>query len=299
MSESDLKIILATMRPPFLLLPPVCVLLGLSTAVYSGSEISALHVALAFIGALASHISVNALNEYSDFKSGLDFRTEPTPFSGGSKTLPKNPQKAHLTLISGLVTLGITAGVGAYFLAIRGLWLLPIGGLGVLVIAAYTPIITRNATVCLIAPGLGFGTFMVMGTHFVLSGHYTWASFVASLVPFFLVSNLLLINQFPDVDADRGVGRNHFPIVIGRKKSAWIFNGFHVATYLSVISGWILGVFPVTALIALLSLVLAFPTMAGASRYADDIPNLMPTLAKNVILNLVTPVLLAVGLLIG
>jgi 1,4-dihydroxy-2-naphthoate octaprenyltransferase len=34
------------------------------------------------------HVAVNALNEASDYKTGIDFNTERTPFSGGSGTLP-------------------------------------------------------------------------------------------------------------------------------------------------------------------------------------------------------------------
>ena len=45
---------------------------------------------LALAGGLLAHISVNALNEYLDFTSGLDLTTLRTPFSGGSGTLPAN-----------------------------------------------------------------------------------------------------------------------------------------------------------------------------------------------------------------
>jgi len=45
---------------------------------------------------------------------------------------------------------------------------------------------------------------------------------MASLVPFFLVSDLLLLNQFPDAAADERVGRKHIPILIGRRASSFI-----------------------------------------------------------------------------
>ena len=178
-------VIFGPMRLPFLILTPACVLLGAATASWSGAEIDLYYLTLAFVGAVASHISVNALNEYHDFKSGLDFNTQPTPFSGGSGTLPKHPDKAHVALITGLISLVVIAVVGIYFLYVRGLWLLPVGLLGVVTIVAYTKWITRNPFLCLVAPGLGFGPLMVMGTDFVLSGSYSWTSFVASLVPFF------------------------------------------------------------------------------------------------------------------
>jgi 1,4-dihydroxy-2-naphthoate octaprenyltransferase len=70
---------------------------------------------------------------------------------------------------------------------------------------------------CWLAPGLGFGPLMVMGTEVALAGQYTLEGFVASLVPFFLVNNLLLLNQYPDIEADKAVGRRHFLVVYGRE----------------------------------------------------------------------------------
>ena len=170
MSNTNRDAVLGPMRLPFLLLNPACVGLGAATATWTGSEISVFYLILVFIGAVSAHISVNALNEYSDFKSGLDFNTKPTPFSGGSGTLPKSPEKAHFALITGIIAIAITAIIGIYFLFVRGFWLLPLGVLGLFTIVAYTDWLTKNPFLCLIAPGLGFGPLMVMGTDFVLSG---------------------------------------------------------------------------------------------------------------------------------
>lgn len=274
-------------------------MLGAATATWSGSEINLYYLILAFVGAFSAHISVNALNEYHDFMSGLDFRTQPTTFSGGSGTLPKTPEKAHFALITGISTLVITALIGIYFLYVRGLWLLPLGATGLIIVVTYTKWITRSPLLCLIVPGLGFGPLMVMGTDFVLTGSYSWTSFVASLVPFFLVSDLLLLNQFPDVEADKWAGRRHLPIAIGRKASAKVYVVFLAATYMAIILGYISGTLPLEGFLALASIVLAIPTVRGVSRYADDIPRLIPYMGRNVIINILTPVLLAIGLFIG
>jgi 1,4-dihydroxy-2-naphthoate octaprenyltransferase len=274
-------------------------MLGAATAAWSGAEIDLHYLALAFVGAVASHISVNALNEYHDFTSGLDFNTQPTPFSGGSGTLPKNPDKAHVALITGLISLVVIVIVGIYFLSVRGLWLLPVGLLGIVTIVAYTKWITKNPFFCLIAPGLGFGPLMVMGTDFALSGSYSWASFVASLVPFFLVSNLLLLNQFPDVEADKGVGRHHFPIAIGRESSVRLYVMFLVGAYLAIIFGYITGSLPLTGFLALGSIIIAVPTVRGVARFANDVDRLIPYMGRNVVIIILTPVLLAIGLFIS
>ncbi len=299
MSNTLGAVIFGPMRLPFLILTPACVLLGAATASRSGAEINLYYLVLAFVGAVASHISVNALNEYHDFKSGLDFNTQPTPFSGGSGTLPKNPDKAQVALITGLISLVVIAIVGIYFLYVRGLWLLPVGLLGIVTIVAYTKWLTRTPFLCLIAPGLGFGPLMVMGTDFALSGSYSWTSFVASLVPFFLVSDLLLLNQFPDVEADRGVGRHHFPIAIGREASVRLYVVFLAGAYLAIIFGYITGNLPLTGFLALGSIIIAVPTVKGVARFANDVPRLIPYMGRNVVIIILTPVLLAIGLFIG
>jgi 1,4-dihydroxy-2-naphthoate octaprenyltransferase len=292
------KNILGPMRLPFLILTPACVLLGIATAARSGMPIHPLPVLIVLIGSVCTHISVNAFNEYEDYKSGLDARTQRTPFSGGSGTLPTNPAMVRSALITALVAFAIVALTGLYFTWQRGLALLPLGLLGMLVILTYTPWLTKNPVLCLVAPGLGFGPLMVMGTHFALTGQYSLTAFVASLVPFFLVSNLLLLNQFPDVDADRTVGRKHFPILIGRHLSSIIFSSFLVLTYLAITLGVALAILPLGALLGLITLILAIPLLRGSIKYADDISNLVPLLGNNVLVNLLTPVLVAVGLFI-
>lgn len=292
------KDILGPMRVPFLILTPACVLLGIATAARSGAHINPLHVILVLVGAICTHISVNAFNEYDDFKSGLDARTQRTPFSGGSGTLPANPGVSRTALATALISLGIVVLTGIYFTWLRGLALLPIGLLGIFVILAYTPWLTRNPVLCLVAPGLGFGPLMVMGTHFALTGQYSWTSFVASLVPFFLVSNLLLLNQFPDVEADKIVGRKHFPILIGRRLSSFIFGTFLVLTYVAIVVGVAISILPVGSLLGLGTLILAIPLLKGSIIHAEDIQKLIPFMGNNVLVNLLTPVLVAVGMFI-
>ena len=294
-----MKEILGPMRLPFLILAPVCVFLGIASAVWEAGNINWFHAFLAMLGGIAAHISVNTLNEYFDFKSGLDFRTQRTPFSGGSGTLPDKPEMAKTVLITSLTTAGITGLLGVYFMIVRGPGILPLGLVGLLVIFTYTSVLNRNLLLCLIAPGLGFGTLMVMGTHFVLTGSYSWPAFFASLVPFFLVSNLLLLNQFPDAEADRSVGRRHLPIVAGNKVSAVVYGAFLLLTYITVVVGGFLGYLPWLALLGLLTVFAAVPTTLNVYRNADNIEKLMPSLGMNVIITMATPILMAVGLLIA
>ncbi len=296
---TKIRDLLGPMRLPFLILAPACAVLGVATAVWRSAELHPLHVALVFLGAIIAHVSVNALNEYFDYRSGLDARTERTPFSGGSGALPANPSLAGHALWTGLVALAITALIGLFFLSRQGLALLPLGLLGLLVIFSYTPCLAHNPFFCLIAPGLGFGTLMVMGGDLVLAGDYSWTAFFASLVPFFLVNNLLLLNQIPDLEADRSIGRRNIPIVWGKKRAALVYDVFLFLTHLSIVLGVVLKQLPTSALIGLLALFLAVPLGIGAYRYAEDRERLMPYLGMNVMVNILTPVLVAIGLFVG
>ena len=295
----DFKFLLDPMRVPFLILTPACVVLGLAAAVWTSGQVNWFHFVLVLIGALSAHVSVNIFNEYFDFKSGLDADTIRTPFSGGSGRLPESPEIARPALIMAWIFFGITALIGLYFVFTIGSGLIPLGLLGLLIIYFYTEWITRFPLLCLIAPGLGFGTLMVMGTDFVLTGQYSWTAFLASLVPFFLVNNLLLLNQFPDVEADKNVGRKHLPIKIGKEKSSWIYIVFLLLPYAVIIYGVITGYFPLSSLIGFLSLPLVILNSRGVLHHADNTEELIPFLGQNVIINLITPVLVAIGLFIG
>ncbi len=289
---------IAVTRPRFLLVVPACVLAGIATASMVTESLQWLDILIVLAGAVSAHMSVNALNEYLDFKSGLDLHTHRTPFSGGTGTLPAHREAAPAALAIGIICLAFSAVVGVYFTIVTG-WMLWIPAIvGTLTIVFYTGPINRNPFLCLIAPGIGFGSCMVLGTHYVLSGTFTPASWIMSMIPFFLVSNLLLLNQFPDIEADRSIGRRHFPIVIGRQKSALIFMVFLIGAFASIVIGAASGLLPRGSLLGLVMIGLAVPLQIGIFRNADNIEKLQPFMGMNVALTILTPVLVAVGILL-
>ena len=294
-----MKYVIGVMRPNFLLLAVSCVFLGMAAAIWAGYAINVLDAVLCFVGGVLVHGAVNAFNEYEDIKSGLDFKTQRTPFSGGSGTIVPVPEKVNLALWTGIVCSAISAGIGVYFAFTQGWQILLLGAVGLFVIVVYTPWLNKVPVLCLVAPGFGFGTLMVMGVYFCLTGSFSWTALLLSFVPFFLVSNLLLLNQFPDVEPDQSVGRKHLPILIGRKASAVIFALFELFTYMVIVIGVASGLIPAWTLISLVTLVFAIPAALGALKNADNLQKLGPSMGQNVLLNLITPVLLGVGMLIG
>jgi 1,4-dihydroxy-2-naphthoate octaprenyltransferase len=265
---------------------------------------------LAFVGAILSHVSVNTFNEYFDFKSGLDQHTQATPFSGGSGALVSNLSKRDAEIASkyvlraAIISALITFGIGAYVTTVVGLKIIPIGLLGLFIIVSYTSLLNKSPIACWSSPGLGFGPLMIVGTYFVLTGHYQTQVLLVSLLPMLLANNLLLLNQFPDVDADKLVGRRHVPIVSGLVKSAHLYG---LTVLVSVILLTLLCIFeylPWLSLIFVLPLMLGFWVYLKALNYAkrkesDDthqISHLLPYMGINVAITLSIP--LGLGLVV-
>ncbi len=291
------KELLGVIRFRFLLLTLSCVFLGFAVGQHNLMRLNFLHFVMVVMGALAAHAAVNIFNEYTDYKSGLDLTTKRTPFSGGTGTIPMHPEFAQPAFVMGIMSMILVIVSTIYFIYYRGLGILWIAIAGILVILAYSKWIVRNPILCLISPGLGFGPLMVLGTQYALTGTYTLTALIVSLVPFFLVNNLLLLNQFPDIEPDRKNGRKNILIVLGTAKGCFIFTLFSAFTYLVIIIGVIFKILPLTVIFGLLTVPIAIYTIVGAFRYATNHNKLIPFMGMNVIINLTTPVLVGIGII--
>jgi len=287
---------LMIIRAPFLPLSMVLAFLGTCIAWYDG----AFHLGyalLAFLGILLAHISVDVINEYFDYKSGIDLTTKRTPFSGGSGALPMGLITPKQALWLGIITFVAIIPIGVYFVLVKGWLLLPLLLVAALCILIYTPFILKIGWPEW-APGLGMGALPVMGAYFVQTGEYNWPLVVASVPSFILVHNLLLINEFPDVEADKKGGRKTTPIVIGEAKASIFYSAMTILVYLWVVGSVIAGVMPVYCLVALLTLPFAIKAIRGSMQY-QDMNKLVPALANNVMVVLITQLLLGVGYILA
>lgn len=294
-----IQTLVATTRPAFLLLTPAVLTLAYAISYWQQGSINITLSVLIFIAALSAHISVNTFNEYHDFRSGLDMTTIRTPFSGGSGGLPENPNAAPLVLFIAWITLIITVIIGLYFISLHGLTLLPIGLIGSILIISYTGWITKKPWLCILTPGLAFGPIFIIGSDFVLTGSYSITALIVSLPIFFLVNNLLLLNQFPDEQADRQAGRNHIVIQYGKKFSSQLLIIFYILAYLALILAVTLKALPVGALLGLLSIILAIKCSQILLTNYQNTTSLLPAMALNVAVTLLTPLLIALGIVLS
>jgi 1,4-dihydroxy-2-naphthoate octaprenyltransferase len=279
-------------RPQFLLLSVVLAFLG-TTIAWNAGYFNFGFAVLAFVGLLLAHISVNVLNDWFDFRSGVDKKTQRTPFSGGSGMLPAQLMTSRQVFWLGMGAFIIIVPIGIYFLLVSGWALLPLLAVAAICILAYTPLVLRTRAPEW-AAGLGLGTLPILGTFFVQAREYTVPALIASVPSGFLVYNLLLLNEFPDVEADKIAGRRTLPITEGRRRASLIYSATTISVYAWIVAAVAVGKMPAFSLIALLTLPLALKAIAGA-RKSENLARLVPAMANNVMVVLLTQLLLGIG----
>ncbi len=291
-----LKIWFLETRPQFLLLSVVLAFLGTSIAWYDGYFHFG-YALLAFVGLLLAHISVNTLNDYFDYRSGIDLEVKRTPFSGGGGMLPAGFLKPRQVLWFGVVSLLLAVPIGVYFIITRGWLLLPLLLIAAVCVLLYTPFILKTRWPEW-AAGLGLGTLPVLGAYFVQTTAYTLPAIIAAIPSGILVHNLLLLNEFPDTEADEKAGRKTLPITMGKAKASIVYSILTLVVYLWIIGGVVAGQMPPFSLIALLTLPLAIKAIRGALRH-QDMSKLIPSMANNVMVVLLTQLLLGIGYILA
>jgi 1,4-dihydroxy-2-naphthoate octaprenyltransferase len=295
---SYFKSLLGISRGPFLVLPVTLVAAGAAAAAYGlEGAFSWSRTLLSLAGMLAAHVAVNALNEAGDMRTGIDLNTRRTPFSGGSGTLPSGALSVRTAYAFGFAALAVAIAVGVFFVWRVGQVLLPLILFGAFSIVAYTPVLAR-AGLGEVFAGMCLGGLPILGTCLVQDGRLADQALAAAVPATLMTFNLLLLNEFPDVEADRVGGRRNLVLLLGRTGAARVYVLAAVATPASIIAAVSMGALPALALPAALPTLLLVPAIRFALA-APEGPVPTPALGGNVAWNLATNSLLAAGLLLA
>ncbi len=285
-------------RPQFLTLSMVLTFLGTAIAWHDG-PVNLGYALLAGFGLMLTHGSVNAINDYFDYKSGIDLAVERTPFSGGSGLVPEGKLSLRQALMVGIITALAALLIGGFFIAVRGWLLLPLIVAAGLLLVLYTPVILKTPWPEW-SPGLGLGILPILGFYFIQTGRYDIMVVVAAIPSGILVHNLLLLNEFPDVAADRQGGRRTTPVLFGLEPAAQFFMLATLAVYIWTIGCVLATLFtgqifmPVYALLTLLAAPWGVKAVRGARKHHDR-DTLIRALGDNVKFILSVQVLLGAG----
>ena len=246
-----LSVWLRAIRIKFLLASVIAVSLGLSLAWYSGHPIDILHAFLTFAGVISLHASVDLLNDYWDFKRGIDTKTKRTKMSGGTGVLPEGLLKPKSVYIVGVAFLILGAIIGIYFVFIFGITIGLILGFAILSVIFYsTKIVNWGLAEVFVTIK---GTLIIIGTYFIQSQNIDDFTVLAGIVVGIFSSLVLYVASIPDHNIDKEKGRRTLIIIFGKTNAVKIFLIFPILAYGIIIYGVMSGLFPIYSLIVILA----------------------------------------------
>jgi 1,4-dihydroxy-2-naphthoate octaprenyltransferase len=284
-------------RPQFLTLSVVLAIHGAAMAAWEGSFDWGLAI-LALVGLAFLHAAVNVLNDWHDWsRTKIDYYTESTAFSGGSGMLPRGEISTRAALVIGCATLAVGVGIGLYLTKVCGWPVLALGVFGVGAVVLYTPVLAKLGIGEAIT-GVALGSFPVVGTFYVLAGTITPAAWLSSIPAAIMTYNLLLVNEFPDADADIRGGRRHMVIVLGRTRAARLFAVLELGAFAIVVVGVIASVLPPWALLGLIGLPFAVKSIMITWHNRANPPGMPPAQANHVMSTMALNFFLGVGYVI-
>jgi 1,4-dihydroxy-2-naphthoate octaprenyltransferase len=296
------KIWFLELRAPFFTAAILPVLIAAAFVFWEKDAFDLFLILITLAGTVSLHAGTNMINDYFDYKSGDDARNQArTPFNGGSPFLIEGMLKPKSVLAAALAAFGVGGSIGLYLAWTITWWILPlgvIGGLlGLLYVAPKVNLAGRG--VGEIAVGLGFGPLMTMGTYMVLTGEMSLNSFLVGLPIGFLITLVLYINQFPDMEADASVGKNHWVVRLGRKKARIGYPLILVATYAFVVIAIPFEVMPALSTIFFFTIPLAYKASKIVLVNAENVRALIPAQALTIQVHLIGGLLMAGGFVLA
>jgi len=216
-----LDIWLRAIRFRFLTASAIAVTCGLSLTIwYQPQNFSLISSVLTYIGIFCLHSSVDLLNDYWDFKRGIDLRTKKTKFSGGTGVLPQGLLKPSHVYFAGISFLILGLIIGGIFVYFKGFVIAII-----LLFAALSIVLYSSKLVNL---GLGElfvgakGALIVVGTFYVQNTVISLESIILGSIIGLLSSLVLFINSIPDIVPDRQMGRKTLAIIFEKRSNLFI-----------------------------------------------------------------------------
>ena len=284
---------LRVIRIRFLLASVIAVSVGLSIHWWQNYSLELFEAMLTFVGVMALHASVDLLNDYWDYKRGIDTKTKRTKMSGGTGVLPEGLLKPKSVYRAGIAFLIIGSAIGGYFVITDGIIIAVILGFAIVSIYFYsTKIVDSGLAEFFVAVK---GTMIVLGTYFIQSNQITAESVLGGIVVGALSSLVLFIASFPDHDADKSKGRKTLVIAVGKQKATSLFWVFPTISYLVILVGITLELFPPLTLITFLSFPLMIKGGLGLKRNYNSTDELVPSMSSTLMFSRVTGALFVLG----
>lgn len=299
MANPALRYLMAT-RPAFLSVTLVAALIGLASAYADGVQIHLLTAVITLLFALIAHAGINVLNDYYDALNGTDDanRERIFPFTGGSRFIQNGVLSRRETAIFGSILMVLVMVAGVWLTLVSDASLLWIGAAGLFIGWAYSaPPFKLNSR------GLGeFGVWagfalIAIGTDVVQRGSLSVKPLIAVCSYALLVTNLLFINQFPDLRADSAAGKRHWVVRLGHHRARWLYAFIAVTAYSWLAMVVLRGALPSLALLSLASAFFSIQAAKTLIKSSGTPSSLTPAIQQTIAAAVVHGLLLSAAII--
>ena len=291
-----LSVWLRVIRIRFLLASVIAVSVGLAINWNLNQSLDILSAVLTFAGVAALHASVDLLNDYWDFKRGIDTSTKRTKMSGGTGVLPEGLLKPSSVYRAGITFLILGAVIGVYFVFTDGIAIAIILAFAIMSIYFYsTKIVDSGLAEFFVALK---GTLIVIGTYFIQENQIPLEVIIGGVFVGVLSSLVLFIASFPDYNADKSKGRKTLVIVLGKKNASSFFWVFPILSFGSIIFGVLYGLLPSSSFIVFIPIPLILIAGNGLRKNYDNSDGLFPCMEKTLLFSRLAGVLFIAGILL-
>ena len=293
----SLTVWLRVIRLKFLLASVIAVSLGLAISWNITNELNAIHAILTMIGVVSLHASVDLLNDYWDFKRGIDTKTQRTKMSGGTGVLPEDLLKPSQVYKAGIGFLIFGGVIGAFFVFTFGIIIAIILSFAILSIYFYsTKLVNWGLAEVFVAIK---GTMIVLGTFYIQTNQILDIPIVAGIIVGVLSAIVLFITSFPDHDADKEKGRKTLVILFGKENSSSVYWIFPSVVYCLILVFVGIGYFPIYTLLTLFAIPLVIKSGKKLKSSYNDTNKMIQPMSTTISFSRICGGLLILGFLLG
>lgn len=284
-------------RIRFLLSSVIAVAAGLAISWWHIGQIDFWYAILTMFGVISLHVSVDLLNDYWDFKRGIDTQTRRTKMSGGTGVLPEGLLEPCQVYRAGIIFLIIGSFIGSYFVIIDGIVIGSILAFAVISIYFYsTKIVDSGLSEIFVTIK---GSMIVLGTFFIQTLEINLSTIMGGIFVGVLSSLVLFITSFPDFEADKSKGRKTLVISVGKQKATLVFWIFPFVIYSILIFGLFYEIFPFFCIISIALIPLIVKTGIMLKQNFNDFEKFIPVMKYAITFSRVTGVLFILGFLLN
>ena len=235
-------------RPPFFVASVMPVLIGTAWANFAFHRFSGLQFGLALAATVLAHAAANVYNDVGDDLIGADAGNTDRiyPYTGGSRFIQTGllSRREMARLAFGLGAAALMTGALLAVLRGPGVVLLGLAGLGLGLLYSLPGVQLSARGIGEAAVAVSFGVLPVLGAVWLQAGRVDSGALLICLPVSAWAAAILIINEVPDIEADRRAHKRTLAVRWGASGARWLYRALTVFALAASAAAIVLGALP-------------------------------------------------------